>query len=62
MSGLPHTMVSNSNPVKSDKSGTGTTRDMPSRTAEAAGSTREVGTVWPAVRIRGDFQRLHASI
>ena len=38
MSGLPHTMVSNSNPVKSDKSGTGTTRDMPSRTAEAAGS------------------------
>lgn len=34
MSGLPHTIVSSSGPVNNDSKGTGTTRAMPSRTAD----------------------------
>ena len=34
ISGLPQTIVSNSNPVKRLKRGTGTTLDMPSRMAD----------------------------
>ena len=38
MSGLPHTIVSSSNPVKTESSGTGTTLAMPSLTAAATAS------------------------
>ena len=38
MSGLPHTIVSSSYPVKRENRGTGTTREMPSLTAATAAS------------------------
>lgn len=42
MSGLPQTMVSSSGPVNNDSKGTGTTRAIPSRTADTYNIQRKI--------------------